>query len=57
MTMTTTDLVKRPIALYVNRDSAMSAVGTLFLDGGVSMSELENKDYEFYEISYQANSL
>jgi hypothetical protein len=48
--LTTADLMKQPIALVINRDEGKSASGTLFLDDGISKSELLNQTYEYYSI-------
>lgn len=42
--MTTTDLLKRPISLYANRDNNGYAYGTVYLSQG----EKTNEDFEYY---------
>jgi len=55
---TTADvLAHAPLSLVANRDSDGHAQGKLFLDGGETLSELNNKEYEHYEFHLSANSL
>jgi alpha-glucosidase (family GH31 glycosyl hydrolase) len=48
-TTTTADLSSKPISLYVNRDDNGYASGSLFLDQGISLTELSNSTYEYYQ--------
>jgi len=55
---TTTDVLNSaPLRLTANIDPNGWASGTLFLDKGESLSELENKDYEYYKFHLSAGSL
>lgn len=45
-----------PLQLVANRDENGKASGKLFLDGGYSLSELDNGEYEQYEFLLSANS-
>lgn len=49
---TTTDLSRLPLSLIINRNQRDVAVGTVFLDGGNTLSELENKTFEYYTIKH-----
>lgn len=55
--MTSADTLKKPITLVANRDVNGVAGGSLFLDQGISRSEIYNGQYEYYSISLQANSV
>eukprot|EP00347_Sterkiella_histriomuscorum_P014109 403362137 len=55
--MTTADLLKFPISLIANRDQNQYAYGTLFLDQGQTESEINNNQYEYYQINFQAKSI
>lgn len=55
--MTTTDTFKKPIKLVANRDANGVAGGSLMLDQGSSRAEMDNLNYEYYDISLQAKSL
>lgn len=50
--MTTTDSLKRPIKLVANRDSNGVAEGSLMLDQGSSRAEMDNLNYEYYDITH-----
>lgn len=54
---TTNDLLKKPISLVANRDPNGFASGSLFLDGGISIKEITGKQFEYYKIKVQANSI
>jgi hypothetical protein len=45
-------LVNAPITLLVNLDNTGQAKGSLFLDGGESISELDNYNYEWYNFVF-----
>jgi hypothetical protein len=53
----TSQLNSKPISLLVNRDENNYATGSLFLDQGETLSELDNKNYEYYTLTYSANSI
>ena len=53
---TTTDLLKKPVAILANRDDSGHAEGTVFLDQGISRVELDSQLYEHYSVKLQANS-
>ena len=58
----TNTLLQAPINLVVNRNSKGAeasnfAVGTLLLDQGTNRSEIDNYQYEYYEIRHQASGL
>lgn len=42
-------LLKAPVSLVVNPDNSGQAIGELILDGGYSISELDDNKYEHYE--------
>jgi len=46
--MSVHDLINSSISLLVNLDQNGYAKGSLFLDQGESVSELENWNYEYY---------
>ena len=46
-----------PLEFVINRDSNGHAEGTVFLDGGEEMSELEGKEYEFYKFMLNNKTL
>lgn len=48
--MTTTDALSKPISVIINRDGNGQAGGELFLDQGISQSELDNYQYEYYNL-------
>ena len=52
----TAQLINAPITLVVNPDDNGFAKGTLFLDQGESLSELDN-GYEYYNFHYSQKSL
>lgn len=45
-----------PISLVINRNTQMYAQGTLFLDDGVSKSELAEQTYEYYTIQHSGKN-
>jgi alpha-glucosidase (family GH31 glycosyl hydrolase) len=49
---TTNDLKRLPLSLIINRNQRDVAVGTVFLDGGNTYSEIENKTFEYYTIKH-----
>ena len=51
-TKVTGDLLKKPISLLVNRNENGYAYGTLFLDTGLQLEELEKNQYEYYQIHH-----
>mmetsp|Transcript_43930 Transcript_43930/g.42469 ORF Transcript_43930/g.42469 Transcript_43930/m.42469 type:complete len:212 (+) Transcript_43930:2194-2829(+) len=51
---TTTDILAKPISLIFNRDSNGFAEGTLLLDDGISMEQIETKKYQYYKF-YHTN--
>lgn len=53
---TTADLLKRPISIIAHRDDSGHAEGTVFLDQGISVKELQDSKYEYYQIKLQAKS-
>ena len=58
----TVTLLQAPINLVINRvskgpEASAFAVGTLLLDQGSERSEINNGQYEYYEIRHQANGL
>jgi len=55
--MTTEDVLAAPIMLVANRDQNGYAYGTLMLDKGISRKEIDNGDFEYYNIYVQANSI
>ena len=55
--MTTVDVLAAPISLIANRDQNGYAGGSLFLDQGISRSEMDNNNYEYYSVNVQANSI
>lgn len=54
---TTNDLLTKPISIVANRDTNGVSQGTLLLDGGSSISEIQTGQYEYYQINLQAKSL
>jgi hypothetical protein len=44
-------LINAPLSLVVNLDDNGFAKGSLFLDGGESVSELDNLTYEYYQFT------
>jgi hypothetical protein len=46
--MTSTDTLKKPITLVANRDTMGVASGSLLLEQGISRSEMDNRQYEYY---------
>lgn len=50
-------LIAEPISLLVNRDDNGYAYGTVFLDNGSSLDELNNENYEYYQLHFQSNSI
>ena len=57
MIKTTTQGNLAPIEVWANRDQIGQANGKLFLDGGASRSELENLEYEYFDLHLSKNSL
>jgi len=57
MTTTTEVLKKAELHLVANVDSNGWAAGTLFLDNGDGVNELETKEYEYYQFHLSAGSL
>lgn len=57
MIKTTTQGNLAPIEVWANRDLIGQANGKLFLDGGTSKSELENLEYEYFDLHLSKNSL
>ena len=55
--MTSTDTLSKPITLVANRDANGVAGGSVFLDKGSSRAEMNNGQYEYYDINLQANSI
>ena len=55
--MTSQDTLKKPIKIVANRDSNGVAGGSLFLDQGESRAEMDNLNYEYYDLSLQAKSI
>jgi hypothetical protein len=53
---TTTDLLQKPISIIAHRDESGFAAGTLFLDQGISRKEINDWDFEYYNIQLQAQS-
>ena len=49
--MTTADTLTRPISLIANRDVNGAAGGSLFLDQGISQTEMQTGVYEYYSIN------
>jgi len=49
--MSVHDLINSSISLLVNLDQNGYAKGSLFLDQGESVSELENYNYEYYNFA------
>jgi len=47
---TTNDLLAQPISLLINRDENGYADGSLLLDGGLKISEIESNNHEYYTI-------
>lgn len=47
---TTHDLLKQSVSIVVNRDESGKAEGTLFLDDGISRTEISDKEFEYYNI-------
>ena len=45
-----------PITLVINRNERKAAFGKVFLDDGISKSELINKTYEYYTIDHKATN-
>jgi hypothetical protein len=45
----------KPISVVINRNEHKSAKGSLFLDDGISLSELDNKTYEYYTIEHKSS--
>ena len=54
---TVKDIEAMPISLLVNRDDNGYATGTLLLDDGLTASELETSQYEYYQFHHQAKSI
>jgi hypothetical protein len=54
---TTADLIKAPISLIINRDTNLMASGTLLLDQGISRAEINNWNYEYYQLEFSSNSI
>ena len=52
---TTSDLMKAPITLLVNRNDRRVASGSVFLDTGNSAEELLRQEYEYYTIHHKAS--
>lgn len=48
--MTTTELFTQPTQIIINRDDNDYAYGSLFLDKGISLSEITAKGFEYYQI-------
>jgi alpha-glucosidase (family GH31 glycosyl hydrolase) len=53
--LTTVDLQALPLTLVINRNSVKSARGTVFLDSGISKSELVEKRYEYYTVEHKSS--
>lgn len=51
--LTTVDLQQMPLSLIINRDVNKAAKGTVFLDSGISKSELVEKTYEYYTVEHK----
>jgi alpha-glucosidase (family GH31 glycosyl hydrolase) len=55
-TRTTADLITKPTSILINRDAErLVSEGTVFLDGGESLSELTGSKYEYYQIQHKAS--
>jgi len=52
---TTDDLLKQPLSLIINPDAQKKAKGTVFLDQGYERKEIDNQDYEYYQIEHKAS--
>lgn len=55
--LTTADVLAKPISLIANRDTNGQAGGSLFIDQGISEEEMNMRNYEYYNIQVQANSI
>lgn len=48
---TTTDMTRNGhLHMVINRDANKYAQGMIFLDSGISLKEITDKQYEYYEI-------
>lgn len=50
-------LVNAPITILVNPDDNDYAEGSLFLDQGESLSELNNRNFEYYNFLFSQKAL
>jgi alpha-glucosidase (family GH31 glycosyl hydrolase) len=53
----TSQLLEKPIQLIANRDEGGRAVGSVFLDKGISNDELNQEHFEYYELVLQSKTL
>ena len=53
----TQQLINAAISLFINPDENGYAKGSLFLDQGESLSELNDYNYEYYNFHYSKKAL
>ena len=53
----TQQLINAPITLLINADKNGFAKGSLFLDQGESLSELNDYNYEYYNFHFSKKTL
>lgn len=52
----TQDVLAKPLSLIVNRDVDGHATGKVFMSDGISQSQIDNKQYEYYQFELGGKS-